>query len=348
MADVNYFDKYGSLRTKISIRSVSWIVQNFLEICEQNKNIRSDLFKVSTLPNCSFYITMVADANTFTIYVYRCVSNILLCKAPDYTASIVISLEDIFSSLHFPKELTMTKGTTCVSASYDQIVARDFLIKGNLQIHCSVTVEESKLTDSQIKYEKIKEKLWSHCSAISVHELKEHIEVLLDGDASNKVIITVDGEDFSAHKNMLCSNSPVFSAMFSHETLEKQHNRIYIDDIPKEVIGEMLKYIYTGCTSSLSPVMNIELFIAADKYAIFSLKERCSKFLAAALNQELVLDVLVLSHQYADNDLKNTAVQFLIEKSSDLLEKDNFISFIESESELIRSILLTLVRQVSK
>lgn len=343
---VKDFVKYGCLKTKITTRSVSWWIQNFRAAREEQKSIRSDFFKVSNLPNCLFYLALVFNDKTYvTLLVYRCSHNNFSSKPVGFVGEITVSFEDACGNLYPTKNFCMTHDIFCVDSSYDSTIIEELCFKGNLLIHCSVSLTESEPSYAQIVSERIKKKIWSHCSVISSNELKEHVEVLLEGDASNKIIIIVDEEEFPVHKNMLCSQSPVFTAMFSHETLEFQQNRINITDIHKEIIGEMIKFIYTGCTSALSPLMNMELYVAADKYGISALKERCSKFLVSSLSRDIILDVLVLAHQHTDNELKNTCIQFLVEKESNLLESEEFLLFIENECEVVQSILLFLMKQ---
>ena len=50
-------------------------------------------------------------------------------------------------------------------------------------------------------------------------------------------------QSLECNKFMLTARSPVFEAMFQHETLESQTNVVTIKDIEPEVFEEMLLYI---------------------------------------------------------------------------------------------------------
>lgn len=340
--------KHGTLKSKIASRCVSWCVQNFCVIWNEKKNVRSDYFRVCSSPSCLFYLSLEFDTedNFFFVHVNRSVCNSFTTKLT--SVNIAVSFEDECGVLHFTKIFDMAADMSCIKSPYRLAEVQKYLIKGILHVGCSVTLTESEQSDSEKNYERIQNKFWSHCSVITSNELKEHIAILLEDDATNKVMIKVDGEFYPVHRNLLCSYSPVFSAMFSHDTLENRQNIIHVSDVRKEVIGEMLKFLYTGCTSALSPIMNMELYAAADKYAISTLKERCSKFLSSALNRELVLDILALAHQHADDKLKNTAIEFLVEKSPNLLKSEDFLSFIGSECEITQDIILYLVKHNMK
>ncbi|VDM36143.1 unnamed protein product [Hydatigera taeniaeformis] len=71
---------------------------------------------------------------------------------------------------------------------------------------------------------------------------------------------------FKAHKAILAARSPVFAAMFEHGMTESRANRVNITDVEPDILGEVLRFIYTGRVVGLdNPVMAQELLAAADK-----------------------------------------------------------------------------------
>jgi len=62
----------------------------------------------------------------------------------------------------------------------------------------------------------------------------------------------------------LIGRSPVFEAMFEHDTKEAQSGRVEISDISVEAFDRMLKYIYTGKVDQIEE-WAVQLLIAADK-----------------------------------------------------------------------------------
>ena len=74
----------------------------------------------------------------------------------------------------------------------------------------------------------------------------------------------VGGKKFKVHKGILAIRSPVFAAMFDHDTKEKQENLIEIPDIKPEVLQALLEHIYTGKVPSMDQYAE-ELLAAADK-----------------------------------------------------------------------------------
>ena len=63
---------------------------------------------------------------------------------------------------------------------------------------------------------------------------------------------------------MLASRSPVFEAMFEHDTIELSEGVIEIPDVRSEVCEEFLRYLYTGKCRSACRFAD-ELLVLADK-----------------------------------------------------------------------------------
>ena len=83
--------------------------------------------------------------------------------------------------------------------------------------------------------------------------------------------------ELPCHLNILVARSPVFRAMFQHDTAEAQKKEIEMTDVEPEVAERMLTYIYTG---SLGPDMGgreADLLATADKYSLLELKEYCEE-----------------------------------------------------------------------
>jgi len=94
--------------------------------------------------------------------------------------------------------------------------------------------------------------------------LSDDLGRLFENQKFSDVILSVNGREFYAHKAILAARSPVFAAMFEHEMEEKKQNRVEITDMDHEVLGEMLKFIYTGKAINLDKMAD-DLLAAADK-----------------------------------------------------------------------------------
>ncbi|EFX78353.1 hypothetical protein DAPPUDRAFT_27655, partial [Daphnia pulex] len=86
----------------------------------------------------------------------------------------------------------------------------------------------------------------------------------------------------------------VFAAMFKHETKEKLSNEIEIKDVEPDVFQQLLRFIYTGRLSlETMETMAVALFIAADKYLLDQLKDKCELFLLYKMTPVNCLELLL-------------------------------------------------------
>jgi len=126
-----------------------------------------------------------------------------------------------------------------------------------------------------------------------------------------KLVCGLRRVELLCHTNILAARSPVFHAMFQHDTVEAQNKEVEMTDVEPEVVEEMLEYIYTGKTSSTGK--EAELLAAADKYSLLELKNECEEALCNKTNIDTVLAMLVLADRHEAGKLKDVCVKFLIE-----------------------------------
>ena len=76
------------------------------------------------------------------------------------------------------------------------------------------------------------------------------------------------------HKVVLMAHSDVFQAMFSHKkSLENVQSRMNIKDFDSKIVGQMLKYLYSGeLPAKLVSENLVELLKIAEKYNMKMLK----------------------------------------------------------------------------
>ncbi|GIY26589.1 TD and POZ domain-containing protein 2 [Caerostris darwini] len=153
------------------------------------------------------------------------------------------------------------------------------------------------------------------------------------------VRLKVGEQTLLAHRAVLSSRSPVFRAMFEHDTKEKIKNEIDITDIDFKTLDRMLTFMYTDDTEFQSTSNAIKLYAVADKYQIESLRRKCSLFLTSKVNSRNVYSILVLSNLHQDKDLKKSAEELLFKPPYDALFSAEFEAFMKSNIELARETL---------
>ncbi|XP_049843356.1 uncharacterized protein LOC126295129 [Schistocerca gregaria] len=131
-------------------------------------------------------------------------------------------------------------------------------------------------------------------------------------DAGDGAVVTlVAGEtQLAAHRAVLAARSPVFQAMFQHDTLEASSGRVSITDVEAEVLRQVLSYIYTLQTPRLSGTAQ-HLLAAADKYGLSALKDVCEQQVAAELTTENAAAPAVLAVRHSCPKLTAAATAFI-------------------------------------
>ncbi|XP_049945339.1 poly [ADP-ribose] polymerase tankyrase-1-like [Schistocerca serialis cubense] len=131
-------------------------------------------------------------------------------------------------------------------------------------------------------------------------------------DAGDGAVVTlVAGETrLAAHRAVLEERSPVFRAMFQHDTLEASCGEVRIADVGGPVLRQLLSYMYTLQAPQLTDTAP-ELLAAADKYGLSALKAACEQQVAAQLEVETAAAAAVLAVRHSCPSLTAATVQFI-------------------------------------
>ena len=73
--------------------------------------------------------------------------------------------------------------------------------------------------------------------------LKDMGNLLLDTETSD-VVLLCQGEEIRVHRSILSARSQVFQAMLQSQMIESTKGEVRIEDADKDVLKEMLSYIY--------------------------------------------------------------------------------------------------------
>ncbi|KAM3253943.1 hypothetical protein ACQJBY_047820 [Aegilops geniculata] len=150
-------------------------------------------------------------------------------------------------------------------------------------------------------------------------DLSDHLATLLEGKIGADVTFKVQGEVFSAHKNLLAMRSAVFKAEFYGPMGDNGVQDIIIDDMQPAVFKAFLHFIYTDSMPSMDDLedddkreMVKHLLVAADKYAMERMKRICEGMLCRGLSVETVATMLALADQYHCSNLKDACIEFML------------------------------------
>ena len=158
---------------------------------------------------------------------------------------------------------------------------------------------------------------------------------LHENQSMTDVQVIVKGQKMGGHLNILTTGSPVLSAMFGSDFMERQTRTLEIDDIEPEVFKQMLCYLYTGKAPDLEREDVTEaLLIAADKYQIDSLKLLCEESLSFKLKVENVVHLLTLAHHHSANKLLEVILKFIAVHKREVLFRNEWRDLMVRSPEL--------------
>jgi speckle-type POZ protein len=139
-----------------------------------------------------------------------------------------------------------------------------------------------------------------------------------DMKALSDVVIRIGDTDLPAHKVLLALRSPVFRAMFEHDTSEGNENIVNIVDFDLETIQEMLTYVYTGTVPNIGKVA-ASLLAVADKYDMPGLKKICEYELSKNICVDNFCNTLVLTDLHHAASLRNVCDAFFRKNAGEVI-----------------------------
>lgn len=337
--DASCYNKEGVLTKKEVFK---WSVQASLV---QKGDARSDMFTFGPARNSKFCLILAMDPdkseylhNQFGVCLYRMSEN----SADDIAVKVSIALLDTRDRLHYTCEKIM-RDSDRVYATFDCSIfdkhQQIFFRKDMLCIHCSMDVEEL-LSEDSLDVKDLK--MMSYDAADGSRELVEDLKSLLETEKFCDMTLCAGGKEFQVHRSILGARSPVFAAMFEHETVEKLQNRVNIEDVDSDVMQQLLRYIYSGCTDDVTPAVSLSLLAAADKYSLPKLKKMCSHYLCSNLTTDMALNVLTVANLHGDEDLKEASIRVVLCNAMRVMKTDDWLTFLRDYSELANSIILRL------
>lgn len=144
------------------------------------------------------------------------------------------------------------------------------------------------------------------------------------------VRITMEGEEFQAHKNILSASSDYFFAMFNGNMKESKQREVTITGVDKDSMKMILGFIYTGEIvldwSNVEPILQ-----GANLMLVQSVKDACGRFLESRLNVKNCLGIQTLAETYACPKLWTTTNTFIYQNFLHVAESEEFMNLDEKQ-----------------
>ena len=152
------------------------------------------------------------------------------------------------------------------------------------------------------------------CSSLREGErnVLNHLSWLLEDQTLSDVTFQVQGETIKAHTIIISAGSPVLSAMFTQDFIERKTKVVTIQDTKPQVFKQLLHYLYTGKAPDLEKEdVSHDLLITADKYGVDLLKEECAEVLIKRLDVNNAIQTLILAHLHSAPKLLQSTLSYM-------------------------------------
>ena len=136
------------------------------------------------------------------------------------------------------------------------------------------------------------------------------------------------GDDLAclkAHRVVICAGSPFFNNALNSEMKEKKKGVIRLEQTSKEVMEEVLKYMYTGHVD-VREVVACDLLAVADYLMIPSLKDLCAQVILRGLSLSHCVATYHLSVKYQCEELMKGARVFILENFVTVAKTEDFLN----------------------
>jgi len=165
-------------------------------------------------------------------------------------------------------------------------------------------------TKKSIEFTNIRDEYSTLNENYHLKQLKRDFQTLFLSKDHADVIVRCGDKVFDCHKIILASRSQVFKTMLEADMKEKMNGDIEIKNMDKEVLEDLLKYIYSGVAPNIERHAG-ELFAAADLYQLEKLKEVCEVKLCSRFDLSNCIDLLILGDLHNAQKLKASALEFV-------------------------------------
>uniref|UniRef100_A0A3P9KGG3 Kelch-like family member 40a n=1 Tax=Oryzias latipes TaxID=8090 RepID=A0A3P9KGG3_ORYLA len=157
---------------------------------------------------------------------------------------------------------------------------------------------------------------------------------LLENDKFVDCVLKISDKEFPCHRLVLAASSPFFKAMFLSDLEESKKREIVLRDVNPDVMGMILRYLYTS-DISLTEQNVQDIFMVANMYQIPSIFSVCVSYLQEKLVLGNCLAIFRLGLLLDCPRLTLTAREFICERYQLVVRDQDFLQLGPSELALI-------------
>lgn len=311
-----------------------------------------------------------SDRKTFGLPFFAITSNNTEADANDDVSDadvvgwVNIHKESIIFEIGFPKEVDLDK--IYVNAEYtlktndgefEVVVQGQSDVEKEESCECNrlkfrriVTINADLLFDEGKSFileadlvVQMKDTVNSQKTDIFVEEMKS---IFFDEETSD-VLVIAEGREFKCHKNVLSARSEVFKNTLGNATLERNTNKIVINEVTAKTIEDMLKYLYSG---EIPKNLTNELLHIADMHQLHPLMEACLKNLIGSLDVPSCISTFILVDRYQtqNRNMREMVIEFMKCKTTEVVKEEDCDKLVDSHPALAKELMRAIGSKVEE
>ena len=162
-------------------------------------------------------------------------------------------------------------------------------------------------------------------------ELAKRLNVLRRQDyLCDITLVTKDGNEFKAHRNVLSAASPFFFKLHQSNMKENQEGIVRFEEISGAV--DVLEFIYTGSVK-VTQENSKDLIAAANFLVIAGLKKLSGRYLEGEMSESNCISTFYFAEMYQCDELITNTRKFIHANFASVAEMDEFLSLEAKEVE---------------
>uniref|UniRef100_A0A3Q2UGM4 Si:ch211-256e16.3 n=3 Tax=Fundulus heteroclitus TaxID=8078 RepID=A0A3Q2UGM4_FUNHE len=159
------------------------------------------------------------------------------------------------------------------------------------------------------------------------------------------VTLCCGGQEFPCHRIVLASFSSYFQAMFSADLLESKQERVAINGVEPQMIGNLVTYAYTS--GVLITKTNVQaLLAAANLLDVIAVREACCRFMERQMDETNCVGIHCFAEAHSCKVLEKHSMEYILENFSTVSQQEEFLSLcVDKLTEIISSDLLDVPKE---
>ena len=145
-------------------------------------------------------------------------------------------------------------------------------------------------------------------------------------------LVTKDGNEFKAHRNVLSAASPFFFKLHQSNMKENQEGIVRFEEISGAVMEDVLEFIYTGSVK-VTQENSKDLIAAANFLVIPGLKKLSGRYLEGEMSESNCISTFYFAELYQCDELITNTRMFIHANFASVAEMDEFLNLEAKEVE---------------